>query len=213
MSAFNDPNYFADTTYTYPFDPNHLAPSQEYLAQPRHSISSSTSDIFPHLSPAPPSLHHTSGSGSQHSRSQSPRSSASPHSTQWDTSISEFDLQSLLDNEINLQGIMAYNATGLPMEYDQKPNIGMDGLVMPQNLFLPTSGFGTMGNDGFNYGKMQEDQLANMLFQQQEQQQQQQHTMAPEWLQEQQLSLREHPQFPQAQPPQNCMSHASLREI
>jgi hypothetical protein len=161
MSSFDDPNYFTNTMYPYSYDPNHLAPTQEYMARPRHSISS-TSDIFPLLSPsshAAPSLHQSSGS------SQSPRSSASPHSNGYyeNNSVSE-----------------------------------------PQNLFLPNSGFGTMGGGGgggsYDFGKLQADQLAAMLFQQQQQQ-----TMAPQWMQNQQEVVKQQ-QAQFSQIPQNRTS-------
>jgi len=217
MSAFDDPNYFTNTMFSYPsYDPNHLAPgpSSDYLSQQRHSISS-TSDIFPLLSPsasssngsafqAPPSLQHTSGSNSQ-----SPRSSASPRSNGfYDTSVSDVDLDELLN-------LSAGDANGINVfggDYDQKPqmmnnngDMQMQMQMQPQNLFLPNSGFGTMGGNGggFDFGKLQADQLASMLFQQQQHQQQLQ-TMAPSWMQSQQEVLKQQSQFSQA--PQNCTS-------
>jgi hypothetical protein len=194
MSSFDDPNYFTNTMYPYSYDPNHLAPTQEYLNKPRHSISS-TSDIFPHLSPsshAAPSLHQSSGS------SQSPRSSASPHSNGYydNNSVSENELNDLLD----MSGEMNF-------DFDQKPQM-VDGHVQPQNLFLPNAEFGTMGGGGgggFDFGKLQADQLASMLFQQQQQQQLQ--TMAPQWMQNQQEVMR---QAQYSQLPQNCMSSSNI---
>jgi hypothetical protein len=218
MSAFDDPNYFTNTMFSYPsYDPNHLAPgpSAEYLSQERHSISS-TSDIFPLLSPsassngsafqAPPSLQHTSGSNSQ-----SPRSSASPRSNGfYDTSVSDVDLDELLNLSAG-----GGDGNGMNMfggDYDQKPQMVNGNMQMqPQNLFLPNSGFGTMGG-GFDFGKLQADQLASMLFQQQlqqQQQQQQQQTMAPSWMQSQQEVLKQQTQYSQAPVPQNRTSSAA----
>jgi hypothetical protein len=190
MSSFDDPNYFTNTMYPYSYDPNHLAPTQEYMARPRHSISS-TSDIFPLLSPsshAAPSLHQSSGS------SQSPRSSASPHSNGYyeNNSVSENELNDLLD----MSGEMNF-------DFDQKPQM-INGNIQPQNLFLPNSGFGTMGGGGgggsYDFGKLQADQLAAMLFQQQQQQ-----TMAPQWMQNQQEVVKQQ-QAQFSQIPQNRTS-------
>ena len=188
--SFEDPNYFNNTMYPYAYDPNHLAPSQDYLSRQRNSISS-TSDIFASLSPssshAPPSLHQSSGS------SQSPRSSASPHSNGF--GVSDVELNELFNS-----------ASDTSFDFDQKPQI-IDGNVQPQNLFLPNSGFGTMGGgSGYDYGKLQADQFASMLFQQQLQQQQQQ-TMAPQWMQQQQEVLKQ-AQFSQL--PQNRTSKYTI---
>jgi hypothetical protein len=212
MTSFDDPNFFTNSIFTY--DQSHLAPSQDYLSQPRHSISS-TSDIFASLSPAasssshgfpaPPSLNHTAGSSSQ-----SPRSSASPRSNGfYENSVSDFELDELLNmSSENMEG------------YEQKSQFVNGQLQMqPQNLFLPNFGnnFGTMGG-GPDLGKFQVDQLANMLLQQQQQQQHlqqqplqqnhQQQTMAPQWMQNQQDVLRQQAQY--SQPPQNSMSPRPL---
>jgi hypothetical protein len=210
MASFDDPNFFTNSIFA-PFDQNHLAPSQDYLSQHRHSVSS-TSDIFASLSPSvassngfhvPPSLNNTSGSSSQ-----SPRSSASPHSNAFfsDNSVSDVDLDELLNMSSENREV-----------YDQKPQFVNGQLQQPQNMFLPN--YGTMGNGGFDFGKLQADQLATMLFQQQQQQnlqqhlqqqhqqqhqqQQQQQTMAPQWMQNQQEVLRQQVQYSQ---PQNSMS-------
>jgi hypothetical protein len=92
-------------------------------------------------------------------------------------------------------------------DFDQKPQM-VDGHVQPQNLFLPNAEFGTMGGGGgggFDFGKLQADQLASMLFQQQQQQQLQ--TMAPQWMQNQQEVMR---QAQYSQLPQNCMSSSNI---
>lgn len=190
--SFDDPNYFTNTMYPYSYDPNHLAPSQDYMNRQRHSISS-TSDIFASLSPsssshAPPSLHQSSGS------SQSPRSSASPHSNGF--GVSDAELNELFNT-----------SSDSSFDFDQKPQI-VDGNIQPQNLFLPNSGFGTMGG-AYDYGKLQADQFASMLFQQQLQQQQQQ-TMAPQWMQQQQEVLKQ-AQFQQV--PQNRMSTTPISAV
>lgn len=198
MASFDDPNFFTNSIFTY--DQTHLAPSQDYLSQQRHSISC-TSDIFASLSPsassssngfpAPPSLNHTVGSSSQ-----SPRSSASPHSNGfYENSVSDFELDELLN--------MSSEA------YEQKPQYVNGQLHMqPQNLFLPNFGtnFGTMGG-AMDFGKVQADQLANMLLQQQPTQNFQQQTMAPQWMQNQQDMSRQQGQYSQ---PQNSMSLRAL---
>lgn len=233
MANFGDPSFFESSLFN--FDPTHLAPPppdagpSSSSSKQRFSISSSSpSDLFATLSPAasstagfgPPSLHHTS------STTHSPRSSASPPSL----SMSDSELEDLLNFGSSGEESFSLNMLDLPDEMDQKSVMPSQSMQQPQPpmgfpLFLPNFQLSTMGNTnasgqaqgGFDYAKSQTDQLANMLFQQHLQQQQQhqqqlqqqalsqlQHTMAPEWLRNQNEVLKQQMQY--SQPAQNSTS-------